>query len=1818
MAAALSHSDSDSKSKYSWWWDSHISPKNSKWLQENLTDMDVKVKQMIKLIEEDADSFARRAEMYYKKRPELMKLVEEFYRAYRALAERYDHATGVIRQAHRTMAEAFPNQVPPVPADDLPLVSSTETEPHTPVTPHHSHGLFDQHGAPNYEPDTAISKMGLKQLNDLFMLGEDASHVKHLEGRAKRGLTFLDSEETNGLKNGSHDNGSQGLSESERMTKAETEILALKKALAKLESEKEAGLLQYQQSLERLSNLESEVSNARENSQGLDERASKAEAEVQTLKEALVVLQAEREANLFQYQQCLEKISTLELSISSAHDDVRELNDRAIKAETETESLKHDLARIETEKEAAVARNNHSLDSLSKLEERLEEAEENARRLNEEANIARSEVEALKLDIAKLTEEKEDAALRYEQCLEIISSLKHKLSCAEKEVYKLKSKIADEAEKLKSSEQKCLHLETSNLSLQSELQSLTQKISSQSEEFSEKQKELSRLWTSIQEERLRFIDAETAFQTLQNLHSKSQDDLRSLAAVVHNMESQNQALEDEVHRVKEENKILDDVKLSSSLTIKNLENEILNLRATIKKLEQEVGLRVDERNALQQEIYCLKEELNGVNKRHESMMEDVRSTGLDTQDFASSAKKLQDENSKLKEACKVNQDEKASLLQRLEIMEQLLEKNSVMEISLSNLNAELEAVREKVKVLEETCQSLLAENSTLAAEKATLFSQLQTTAENLEKLSEKNKILESSLCDVNAELEGLRVKSKILEDSCQSLDHEKSSLSSEKEYLISQLTVAHQTLEDLEKQRTELELKHLDLKLERESALQKVEELLVSLYAEREENSRVVQLNEDNLAEKEFMIHILQEDANHWKGEYDKEVEGAVHAQMEIFILQKSIMDLEQKNFSLLVESQRLLEASKMSDRLISKVENDNVQKQVDENSMSEKIKILRIGLLQISKTLDINSENTCEDIIENQELLNHIHSKLEETQDCFFTACNESEKIAIENSVLVTFLRQLKSKAENLVTERDTLDEELRTQSKEFLALQTDVKNILEKNEDLKLTIRRGEQKMKVMATEIENLCKQLSELEEAHKNIQEESCKTSEEKSTLLRRFLDLAEEKSNLEEEICAMIHETVAQSNLSLIYQNIIFEKLLALKELSEDLERLCSVNTNLEERLKTMASEMEDLKIGNSHLKESFVVSNIELQLVESVNDQLNSQVRIGKQLLSQKEKEILKAAEMFSALRDEKTELQRMVEHLKIKYDEARRLLEHQASQILELSSEKDRQDQELGCLCEVNQKLEAEMRHLQQELRKTKLREQELSYELQKGTREIQQWETHAASLFSGLQISAVNEALLEGKVHELAEACQNLERRSNFKGMESERLKERVNELEGENGRLQRQLAAYVPAVSALNDCITSLEMHTLLPAKSIDYKQSKVQNLVNQKCTSGRQTGVYQDTTAPSLPDFQDMQKRINAIEGAVKQMNESFNPKTEMREIQELKPGISRRQVNIQPNWHAVQMDEAKERRGGSFREHKTGKSVPDIPITEIECLPKDIMLDQMAECSSFGVSRRGTLESDEQLLELWETANRDGTIGLKVSNSQRMAAAPAGYRRQGSIKELKNRYPSAHFFTEKELSVDKVEVPRSSTQSREEGNRRKVLEKLDSDAQKLTNLEITVQDLIKRIEISEKSTRGKDVEYDNVKEQLEAAQESITKLFDANHKLVKSVQGGALSSAGRSSTDSDESGGVRRMRISARARRGSEKIGRLQLEVQRLQFLLLKLNEEKQARGKTVVDDPNSRVLLRDYLYGQTRIKYQLRKKKKAHFCACIQPPTKGD
>lgn len=73
--------------------------------------MEEKVKAVLIVIEDDADSFAKRAEMFYKKRPELVRFVREYRDAYTSLAERYCHLVKDLQTANRTIATAFPNQV---------------------------------------------------------------------------------------------------------------------------------------------------------------------------------------------------------------------------------------------------------------------------------------------------------------------------------------------------------------------------------------------------------------------------------------------------------------------------------------------------------------------------------------------------------------------------------------------------------------------------------------------------------------------------------------------------------------------------------------------------------------------------------------------------------------------------------------------------------------------------------------------------------------------------------------------------------------------------------------------------------------------------------------------------------------------------------------------------------------------------------------------------------------------------------------------------------------------------------------------------------------------------------------------------------------------------------------------------------------------------------------------------------------------------------------------------------------------------------------------------------------------------------------------------------------------------------------------------------------------------------------------------------------------------------------------------------------------------------------------------------------------------
>lgn len=739
------------------------------------TDMDEKIKQMIKLIEEDADSFAKRAEMYYKKRPELMKLVEEFYRAYRALAERYDHVTVVLHQAHRTMAEAFPNHITIVHPDDSPATSASDANFRTPEKSSHrcvslefDNMELDAFDLPSFHvglgEKNQVSSKGsnlmtrekwLKHLNELFNSGAAKNLSKFEDGTVRKGLNFhdLDPKEENVQNNESHDLKK----ESERVDRAETEILSLKNALAKLEAEKEVGLHQYNDSLQRLSKLESEVSRTQEDSRSLNERAGKAETEVLILKDSLAKLETERETSLLRYQQCLDKLSALQDSILCVQKNV-ENTERASKAETEVERLKWEISRVESQREAALVQYRESSDIILNLEERVVQAEADARRYKVQADEAQSEVVTIREALTQLVEETKAAGLRHHLCTEKIAGLEHQISNAQEELERLQDEKANGVAKLKGAEERCLRLQRSNQILQTEMDSMVQKIGSQSVELIEKQKELGRLWASIQEERLRYVENETAFRTLQEQHSKTQEDIRSMAEdsqiqvqTLKEMETRNQVLEDEVQKIEEEKRSLKDLNLSSELSINCLRNEMSNMTTNLEKLEASLEFQLDQKNALEREILCLKEELSDLKEKNLIMLQQIESVGFAPESFGSSVKELYDENSKMIEKIDMEKREKSALLEKLKVMEEHCEKNSLLENTISDLHIELESQQTKVKVLEECCQLLSGEKTTLVTERAILSSQLQIATDNLERQSEKNSLLESSLSDANFE-----------------------------------------------------------------------------------------------------------------------------------------------------------------------------------------------------------------------------------------------------------------------------------------------------------------------------------------------------------------------------------------------------------------------------------------------------------------------------------------------------------------------------------------------------------------------------------------------------------------------------------------------------------------------------------------------------------------------------------------------------------------------------------------------------------------------------------------------------------------------------------------------------------------------------------------------------------------------------------------------------------------------------------------------------------------------------------------------------------
>ncbi|XP_012850152.1 PREDICTED: protein NETWORKED 1A-like [Erythranthe guttata] len=623
---------------------------------------------------------------------------------------------------------------------------------------------------------------------------------------------------------------------------------------------------------------------------------------------------------------------------------MNEAQEKSGRAEIEDQALKEALIRLEVEKNAGLVKQKEYLERISDLEAMVSKFQEDTKRLDEKAFEAESESRTLKDKMSGLELEKGTVMQQYKQCPEKISELENKISIIENEASLLKKRAKRvEAEV---SELKRAFADLNDEKEASALLSIgNTKLKTTEEKCAlfEKSNQLLRAEADNLVKKIAAKDQEPSIK---------QGELESLEVRLKDGHLRHEKVEATLETLQNSHSKSRDDQMALTLELKNV----------VQKLEETEASK----NCLEEEIR--KEEIEGWNRHYRDLVEQVEEAGLDPTYVLISITCLHEENSKLRQLCENGRNEKAIMSQKLENIED---------------------------ALLESGQSIYGEKKTaLVAVKASIVSQLQAMTENMQSLVGRNAVLENSLSTAKIELEGLRKKSKGLEEIRELLKNERSCLLTERGSLVSKLENVERRLQILEKKIMGLEEKYTDLEKEKEAMHDQVEKFKVSLDEENQERTSSRTLSKARLTGLENQINLLKEENTCKKKETEQELDKALKAQFEISILHKFIKDMEEKNYTLIIECQKHVEASKLAEKLTSELEGESLEQQVESELLLDEIERLRLGIAPEEK------------VVENEQTFLHcILESIEDTKCSLSEYEDEKQELLVKNSVLLTLL---------------------------------------------------------------------------------------------------------------------------------------------------------------------------------------------------------------------------------------------------------------------------------------------------------------------------------------------------------------------------------------------------------------------------------------------------------------------------------------------------------------------------------------------------------------------------------------------------------------------------------------------------------------------------------------------------------------------------------------------------------------------------------------------------------------------------------------------
>ncbi|KAG8096031.1 hypothetical protein GUJ93_ZPchr0013g34966 [Zizania palustris] len=1623
-----------------------------------------------------------------------------------------------------------------------------------------------------------------------------------------------------------------------------------KNTILLLNSEKEMSLIQYKQSLLRISDLESKLSvvqaelgNAEHKAQMLDKELKHKREEIDSMRTSLQDEAQKRikgESALLTmtnlHSQSQKEVSRLTLEIERLN---RKLNE----AQQVSSELKNTILLLNSDKDVAILQHKQSLVRLSDLESELSDVQAELANAKQNMQILDKKHKQKTKEVDSLQASLKDEAQKRVECEVALLAMTNLHSQSQKEVSRLTPEIERLNSKLNEVQQvsselkntifllnsdkdvailqhkqslvRLSDLESELSDVQTELANAEQNMQILDKELKQKTKEVDCLQASLKDEAQKRVECEVALLATKKLLSQSQEEVSRLILEIEMLhgklnEVENSALDlqNMISKYSEDIHILSEKNRSTELTIRDLHDQLEMLKEMNVGLENEMGIHIGGKEVLQQDLGRQKEDKDILEKQLCSLEHEMNAANRRAETLQHLIEDLQNKNVELEEVCKVLDVEKTLLLEKIRGMEELSEEHSILKKSFSNAIVEMEDLKEIVKELEVSESSLKYDISLHTTEKDVLALKLEALDKKYTNILEKKSILETSFANVNYELQELRVKYKDLEESSRSYHVDNTALLAEKHKLLSQLESTAMAFKSFEDKHADLGDFHASLLAEKEFLCCQVNNMQDQLELKNEQHEALLKLHQMQENEYEEMICSLQEKICRMDQMLEQEQQKCTDASISTLILKNSLADAKDKNIALFNECQKFICSTYSAEGLIARLKEEARKEEVEKEALLNHNEKLRNGISEQIKVLnickDLGPTNVVDDEIMLQtvsrETFNHVKHK-EETED-------RNVFMDAELSILGTILAQTVIGLRDLHLQKCELEKEVETGAVELLFLRKKNHKLIETNEQLEQRLQQCGNREEMLKIEILGLCEELSGLRKSYQSSQNEICILTEKYKSFLQEYAVLVEKYNALDDENSAVLAECIMLDLLSSLFRDRGYESASVLVSLNNDMAALGTIRHELEREVTMLNRRNKILEMECKHFKctlenivevlgNHLVLSEFDSNMSNIICQELEIERKSSMTQLMQKDDRLHKIDEKVQFLQETNHELCRVIRDLEVAAEDAEEVKGDLENKITTLTQRGAIKDNGIHLLCEANNTL-----HVEVGIHKQK--ERSLISTLETVRREAEQHEREIIMLVCDTITCSVNTIVYEELVlelmmeHEALEIRMFTEKDLLMKEISSrdayvDDLHKRISRMGGENSELKAELTTYLPLVASLSDQIRVLEDGTFLLSKL--YEEGRLEYV--QEDRHGPES---QDDSSGSLK-LQSLLARVEALQVVIldvkghrdKEFTESA-AKLEAAniQIQEFKTRkcSNTKEQNIEDDSQKYDADNSK------------GKHIQ---------IMKDIELDQVSTCSLYGtgatiypLSGDANVELDDEMLQLWETAEKDcKNQTAKSSSSEHDIQA---------VEEVKSEYPSFELARGRDVGIDRLEISTVSLEPQQLWSKN-VLEKLATDAQRLSIIQASIEEIKQKMVAATKGKSTTNSEYSSIRAQLQEIDGFILEQIDFNSNLTKKAENYPAFEV-----SAKLEGYSSRRKISEQVQKGSEKVAKLELELQKIQYVSLKLEEEHEYK-RVKVSEKHSRVLLRDFMYARKdKNDAGKKKKKRIPFCGCVLIKTRTE